>query len=175
MTFVNLVPYFERALGKERYARVRESGAYEFAVDTTASLLFWNAMNAANEMLVAGYSFENCLESRLAGSVMNVLTARPYAKSRDWLYQKFGLTKESTGVKKALVDTISMTAFAVPIYFGVAKVIGVPDDQAKKAAEGLAVMCILGGRPYGWFLDNFRESFGLERAGASQNALYESD
>jgi len=63
MTFVNLVPYFERALGKERYARVRESGAYEFAVDTTASLLFWNAMNAANEMLVAGYSFEKSLET----------------------------------------------------------------------------------------------------------------
>ena len=175
MTFVNLVPYFENALGKERYARIRDTGAYGFLVDTAASLLFWNAVNTANEMLRAGYTGEECLKARAIGSIANIATARPYGKIRDWLYEKFELTKESKGAKKFLVDSVSMTAFSIPIYFGVSAAIGIPDEKMQEAAKGVAAMCMFGGRPYGWFLDNFRESFGLKRAGVDEKALYESD
>ena len=174
---MNRKPYIERLLGSERYYKWRDSNIYRFAVDTTASLIFYNAVNGSNELYHSTDPVK-CLKTRAVGSVINVATARFFGIYRDFIYRKFDIGETAGQGRKFLADAFATTTFGTPLYTSLLYFMDYEPEQLAKASGSFFVYSLFISRPYGWFLDYFRTIFGLESASKTlkkEEELYEED
>ena len=171
-------PYIERIVGEERLSRLKESPVYRYCVDTGAMIAFSIPVGMINEMMIAGMTLDQSLKSRAMGTIGNIITARPYGKFRDYVFDKFDVREDSGIIKRTLVDAGTFTAFQVPLYATILSLAGAEPDQVAKGCVGVVALSSLIGRPYGWFLDRFRTFFGLETSYKShekEKSLYQDD
>ena len=75
----------ERIVGSEKVERVKNNPAYQYAVDTFTMIAFSTPIAMANEVFIAGMDVEQSLKARGIATIVNILTARPYGKFRDYL------------------------------------------------------------------------------------------
>ena len=169
--------FIEKVFGEDRYLKARKNRAYRFSVDTTASLIFYNSINAVNELAIAGADIKACLKARAVGSLINVATARVYGKYRDWLYRMMEIEENSSSFKKLATDTFALATYGTPLYLSNLALAGFEKDQIAAAVTASLVYSCFIGRPYGIFLDWFRKGFGLDPAEISRKEfeLYKDD
>ena len=154
----------EKIVGKEKLDKIKQNSIYNYAVDTAAMIAFSTPIAMANEVFVAGMTPFESLKARGIATVVNSLTARPYGKYRDYIFEKSGI-KENTGfVKKAVTDTLTFATFQAPLY---GTILAISGADLKQVIVGTATITALSGfigRPYGAFLDTFRKFFGKKAA-----------
>jgi len=140
----------ERIVGSEKVERVKNNPAYQYAVDTFTMIAFSTPIAMANEVFIAGMDVEQSLKARGIATIVNILTARPYGKFRDYLFKKCHTTDKSGFVKKTATDILAFASFQAPLYAGILAVSGAEPEKV-----------LLGS---GVCLDAVRKFFGLKPA-----------
>ena len=131
-------------------------------------MIFFTIASGLNERFIAGMAWSEVLVSRAIGSVLMVLTARPYGIWRDWLFGRVGPTSRRG---EFLTDCLSLLAFQVPIYVAIIIAGGADGLAIFRGAAGFAVLMLVLGRPYGLFLEMIRGLFGLTGKGQKPMSL----
>ncbi len=156
-------------LGAERFETLRESRVYRFIVDAFAMNAFSIAICTPNELLIAGMDFDEYVRTRLTAIVLNTLTGRPYGVWRDWLVRKLKIGTETSSGIKYLGDTTAFIGFQLPLYWLSMMLGGAELIEMISASTTLTVVAGLTGRPYGVWLDKFRNECGLTTEKHSEN------
>jgi hypothetical protein len=131
-------------LSAEAVSRARAA-----VVDSLAALVFFTAVAAATEFLVAGMSAVQVLVARWTMVPVLLLTGRPYGLWRDAILAR-------TRGGPVLADTAAFLTFQVPLYAAVLWLTGMTAAQAIAAIVAATVAMTVLGRPYGIFLDRVR-------------------
>ncbi|MBW1896862.1 MAG: L-alanine exporter AlaE [Deltaproteobacteria bacterium] len=145
-----------RIMGNERFEKLQGSRTYRFMVDAIAMNAFSFAICTPNELLIAGMDFEEYIRTRLTALVLNTFTGRPYGVWRDWLIRKCKISKESPLGMKYVGDTVAFMGFQLPLYW-----LSMTVGRAELTEMISASIAGLTGRPYGVWLDKFRNECGL--------------
>ena len=153
-----------RIMGNERFKKLKGSRTYRFMVDAFAMNAFSIAICTPNELLIAGMDFEEYIRTRLTALVLNTLTGRPYGVWRDWLIRKVKIRKESPLGMKYVGDTVAFIGFQLPLYWLSMTVGRAELTEMISASMTLTIIAGLTGRPYGVWLDKFRNECGLTTA-----------
>ncbi|WP_425341026.1 L-alanine exporter AlaE [Agrobacterium larrymoorei] len=142
-------------------------GAWAYAADTLALILFFTTTGIINERFIAGMTWEQVLHARLIGGLLMVPIGRPYGMWRDWMMSHAKETRSS----QLLWDSLALMSFQVPIYAAIIAFSGASGDGLIRGILGAAAMMILLGRPYGAFLNWIRHLFGLPPGGEKPMSL----
>ena len=154
----------EKIIGSERAEKIASNPVYQYAVDTAAMITFSTPITMINEIFVAGMDVKQSLKARGIATIVNMFTARPYGKFRDYVFKRCKITEKSGFLKNAGTDILAFTLFQAPLYCGIFAVSGA---EPKKVLVGSAVITGLSGfigRPYGAYLDMVRKFSGLKPA-----------
>ncbi len=154
----------ENIVGKERLEKIKYNPIYDYAVDTAAMIAFSTSIAMSNEVFVAEMTPLQSLKARGIVTVVNALTARPYGKYRDFVFEKAGINENTGFAKKAVTDTLTFTTFQAPLYGAILAVSGADLDQVIAGTATITAISSFLGRPYGVFLDIFRKFFGKKAA-----------
>ena len=154
----------ERIVGSEKVERVKNNPAYQYAVDTFTMIAFSTPIAMANEVFIAGMDVEQSLKARGIATIVNILTARPYGKFRDYLFKKCHTTDKSGFVKKTATDILAFASFQAPLYAGILAVSGAEPEKVLLGSAVITGISGFIGRPYGVCLDAVRKFFGLKPA-----------
>jgi len=154
----------EKIIGTERVERIKDNWIYQYAVDTAAMITFSTPIAMANEIFIADMEVEQSLKARGIATVVNLLTARPYGKFRDYLFKKCHTTEESGFIKKAATDILAFATFQAPLYAGILAVSGAKPENILVGSVVITGLSGFIGRPYGAYLDIVRKFFGLKPA-----------
>jgi hypothetical protein len=144
--------------------RFSDSPAYRYAVDTAANVVYSLTVMSAVEYLALGLEPKQVLKSRLAGTLSNIVTGRPYGMYRDFVFRKMGVTEESSSVRKYAADLIVFNSFCIPLYSGV---LGFAEADAYQMLGGIAMIAAMSlfiGRTLGWWVDRVRKWCGVRTA-----------
>jgi hypothetical protein len=160
-----------RIMGVEGFGKLKESRTYKFIVDAFAMNAFSIAICTPNELLIAGMDLEEYIRTRLTAVALNTLTGRSYGVWRDWFLRKLKISTESSPGMKYIGDTIAFLGFQLPLYWLSMMVGGAELIEMISAATTLTVVVGLTGRPYGVWLDRFRNECGLTTEKHSENAI----
>jgi len=142
---------------------------YEWAIDTLAMVTFSTPVAMANEIFIIGMSPLHSLKARTVALPINLLTASPYRKFRNFVFDKFGTKEDSGFFRKAVTDIAAFTMFQLPLYAGIVTVSG----GGKHIKAGLITITLIStaiGRPYGAYLDMMRRAAGLPPAGKKKES-----
>ena len=132
-----------------------------YLVDTSASWLYWTPIGVISE-LVAGLETPEILKSRATSLLINMAVARPFGFFRQYWSNLWDTTVESSLVRKLVVDTTALWCFQIPSYSLQLYLSGASLKEGTAAlAIGVASSAILG-RPYGFFQDKWRKSWGVK-------------
>lgn len=132
----------------------------DYLVDTSAAWSFYTPALAASELLLAGMDSKEVLKSRLYGMGVQALVMRPYAKFRQWWANYWNTNKDSSSIKKFLVDTSATALYQIPVYSAILYESGASFDEASVALPfGVAIGASLG-RLYGKWLDKWKKICG---------------
>jgi len=150
-----------KIMGPEKFEKLKESRAYKFIVEAFTMNVFSIVITTPNEMLIAGMDFEEYIRTRIAALLLNTLTGRPYGVWRDWLIRKLRISKESSIGMRYFGDTFSFIGFQLPLYWLSMMFGGAELNEMISASVSLTIIAGLTGRPYGVWLDKFRNECGL--------------
>jgi len=151
----------EKLLGKDKFERLRDSSIYKYVVDTAAMITFSTPIAMTNEIFIAGMDVAESLKARAIGTALNIVSARPYGKYRDWVFKKCKTNEKSGFFKKFFTDVASFSTFQLPIYAGILYVSGADAEGVAKGSATIAALSGVIGRPYGVYMDWLREQSGL--------------
>ncbi len=129
-----------------------------YIVDVTASWTFYTPIMAEVECFFVGLEPYQIGYSRASAAAIGAITMRPYGKFRNWWKKKWHVTAKSSQRKNFLVDTSAMLIFQIPTYSTILYFFA--DASPKQIALALPTAAIIGvfsGRPYGAFLDTWRD------------------
>ncbi|PJE80323.1 L-alanine exporter AlaE [invertebrate metagenome] len=112
----------------------------------------------AIELLIAGLSFAQSLQSRLLSIPVNMILGRPYGLYRNWIMKKGRAHKGGT-VRLALLDMLAYVTFQIPAYSMLVISTGASAEQVLSACIGQVGSFILLARPYGLYMQGFRTLF----------------
>ena len=125
--------------------------------DTFSMVTFSWVVGGAME-LCSGMSLEQCVRSRAAMTVVNLLSGRPYGLFRDYCLRRCHVDESSSPVTKAVVDICANVSFSIPLYAGQAYLVaGLDGEQLLTSTAAIAGLVIVGGRPFGWYLEKVRD------------------
>ena len=93
-----------------------------FMIDTLATIIFFTVIAACTELFIAGMDLSEVFITRLIMIPMMVLTARPYAIWRDFLFK---WTQPNTRLYKTVIDALAFMLFQLPIYIVTLAIAGV--------------------------------------------------
>ncbi|WP_062260413.1 L-alanine exporter AlaE [Endozoicomonas arenosclerae] len=130
----------------------------ETLADTFALISFGLVVGMLVEILVAGLSVEQSLQSRLMSIPVNMLIARPYGMYRDWVlgYSRlFG----SRALGNTVLDTVAFVSFQIPVYAALVATTGATLEQVITAALGQIGALMFMARPYGMYMQLCRNWF----------------
>ncbi|MEW5996745.1 MAG: L-alanine exporter AlaE [Candidatus Micrarchaeota archaeon] len=137
--------------------------------DTFSGITFSIGVGMANELLIAGLTFEQSLKSRLMSIPANAVFSRPYGMYRDWIY-KITKTKADSGqLKKFFVDLGTFITGQITFYAGILALSGANLKQIAVACTSVTVMSPFMGRAMGAWYDLIRTKlFHLPPAGSTE-------
>lgn len=138
-----------------------------FIADTTALILFFTTTGIINERFVAQMSWEEVLHARLLGALLMIPVGRPYGLWRDWMMKRATVSR----VSQLFWDSLALLSFQVPIYAAIIAVSGASGTGLLYGIAGAAIMMLVLGRPYGWFLNRVRHLYGLPPGGEKPMSL----
>lgn len=138
-----------------------------FIADTTALILFFTTTGIINERFIAQMSWEEVLNARLLGALLMIPVGRPYGLWRDWVMKR----ATDTRISQLFWDSMALLSFQVPIYAVIIAVSGASGTGLFYGILGAAVMMLMLGSPYGWFLNRVRRLFGLPPGGEKPMSL----
>ncbi len=153
-----------KIMGSEKFEKLKKSQIYKFIVEAFTMNVFSIVITTPNEILIAGMDFGEYIRTRMAALLLNTLTGRPYGVWRDWLIKKLQISKESSIGMRYIGDTLSFIGFQLPLYwlsmmFGRAEL-----TEMVRASVTLTIIAGITGRPYGVWLEKFRNECGLSSA-----------
>ncbi len=86
----------------------------ETLADIFALITFGLVVGMAVELLIAGLSVEQSIQSRLMSIPMNMLIARPYGIYRDWIMGLGNAVNSKLG--EFVMDILAFLSFQMPVY-----------------------------------------------------------
>ncbi|MBU2406555.1 MAG: L-alanine exporter AlaE, partial [Nanoarchaeota archaeon] len=123
----------------------------------------------------AGLDWIGILGSRGFAMAVNIPTSIPYGKWRNFLFNKTKTSDKKTRnlggkIRRGLVDLLAFNTFQVPVY-ATAVAVGsylsegeVNWEKVQQGTEYLACISPLIGPTMGWYMDGFRNLFGVKTA-----------
>jgi len=137
--------------------------------DTVAGITFSIGVGMANELLIAGMTFEQSLKSRLMSIPLNAVLSRPYGMYRDWVYKITDTKADSSQLKKFFIDLGTFITGQITLYAGILAVSGASLKQIAVACASMTVLSPFLGRPMGVWYDLIRTRlFHLPPAGSTE-------
>ena len=146
----------------EKILKTIKKEAKGYMTDTSAALIFYNPIFAANEYFVGGLESEEVLSTRIGMSIAGLFISRPYGKFREYWAKRCKTNPDSSRLRKFVTDVSGNLLFTTPIYSTIMWASGAsPEEMTLALPAGLTAATIVG-RPYGWFLDKWRKRFGVK-------------
>lgn len=149
---------------KEFRKRFRDNPVYKYVVDTGANISYSVAVMSTIEYCALGMEPEQVVKSRAAAQLMNMVISRPYGMYRDYVFKRFGVSEESSGVKKYLADLFVFNTMGIPMYMGILAFSGADAQQIAMGACTVPVISTFMSRTLGWWIDRVRKWCGVRTA-----------
>ena len=128
--------------------------------DTFAMVVYCSVVNMLIEIFLSGMTFEQSLSSRLVAIPVNIIIAWPYGLYRDAIMRYARRISPKSGMR-TLADVVAYVAFQSPVYVAILLTVGADWHQIVAAVSSNAVLSMLMGALYGYFLDYCRRLFGV--------------
>ncbi|MBW2990705.1 L-alanine exporter AlaE [Candidatus Woesearchaeota archaeon] len=139
------------------YEPVRDIKAY--LVDTTARIIFYVPIVGVCEY-ISGMEDYKILKSRIAAIPINFFLGRMHGKARELAGRITKTDENSSKKRKFVVDTTTGLVVGLAPYAFILKFIAKANlEQALIAMPLVTGVALFSGRPYGKFLDWYREKF----------------
>ena len=159
---------------KENCEDIKKKSRKESLVDT-AGLVTYSLLAGAVTDYASGLRGLGILASRTYGTAINLPTAAPYGKWRNFLYKKIKTTDKSSKLRKYLTELLVFDTFQVPLYSTVLSVgslaynlsrgeFKIDLDKVQSGTEILTVISPLVGPTMGLYMEGFRKLFKLDSA-----------
>lgn len=132
-----------------------------YLVDTSARILFYVPPLALYEKYVAGLDDEQVLTSRVSAVALNLVFGRLHGKVREYVSLVTHTNEESSKSKKFMADTLSGFIIGGTSYVAVLGIAGPTLEQALIAMPFAVGLTTFTGRPFGKFLDWYRNKWGI--------------
>lgn len=130
----------------------------ETLADTFALISFGLVIGMLVEILVAGLSVDQSVQSRLLSIPVNMLIARPYGMYRDWM-MSFSRLFPARMLGNTILDIIAFVSFQIPVYGCLLLTTGASIEQIITASVGQIGVLVLMARPYGVYMQICRNWF----------------
>ncbi|AUV03734.1 L-alanine exporter AlaE [Phytobacter ursingii] len=128
--------------------------------DTFAMVVYCSVVNMLIEIFLSGMTFEQSLSSRLVAIPVNIIIAWPYGMYRDAIMRYARRISPKSGMR-TLADVVAYVTFQSPVYVAILLTVGADWHQIVAAVSSNAVLSMLMGALYGYFLDYCRRLFGV--------------
>ena len=128
--------------------------------DTFAMVVYGSVVNMLIEIFLSGMTFEQSLSSRLVAIPVNIIIAWPYGLYRDAIMRYARRISPKSGMR-TLADVVAYVTFQSPVYVAILLTVGADWHQIVAAVSSNAVLSMLMGALYGYFLDYCRRLFGV--------------
>ncbi|MBS6741408.1 L-alanine exporter AlaE [Phytobacter diazotrophicus] len=128
--------------------------------DTFAMVVYCSVVNMLIEIFLSGMTFEQSLSSRLVAIPVNIIIAWPYGLYRDAIMRYAHRISPKSGMR-TLADVVAYVTFQSPVYVAILLTVGADWHQIVAAVSSNAVLSMLMGALYGYFLDYCRRLFGV--------------
>lgn len=128
--------------------------------DTFAMVVYCSVVNMLIEIFLSGMTFEQSLSSRLVAIPVNIIIAWPYGLYRDAIMRYARRINPKSGMR-TLADVVAYVTFQSPVYVAILLTVGADWHQIVAAVSSNAVLSMLMGALYGYFLDYCRRLFGV--------------
>jgi hypothetical protein len=142
----------------------RDSWVYRFIVEAFAMNSFSLAITMPGELIFARMSFPEYAKTRIAASIINTLTGRPYGIWRDYIFRVGQTTQASPWLRKYISDTLAFMSFQLPLYWISMTIGGARLKEMLMASLPITIIAGLTGRPYGFYLERVRSFFRIRSA-----------
>ena len=160
---MTLISKLEKIVGQEAAGHMVSNRLYRWTVDAMAMNLF-SLSYALNEKYIAGMSWADTIQARLAAAVGNTLTGRPYGVYRDYMMKVLKVRQQSHWLKKYCADVLIFATGQTPLYWLYLTAAGATTQQKITGATFLTFVAPLTGRPQGITYDYLRNQFGMPTA-----------
>ena len=128
--------------------------------DTFAMVVYCSVVNMLIEIFLSGMTFEQSLSSRLVAIPVDIIIAWPYGLYRDAIMRYARRISPKSGMR-TLADVVAYVTFQSPVYVAILLTVGADWHQIVAAVSSNAVLSMLMGALYGYFLDYCRRLFGV--------------
>lgn len=128
--------------------------------DTFAMVVYCSVVNMLIEIFLSGMTFEQSLSSRLVAIPVNIIIAWPYGLYRDAVMRYARRISPKSGMR-TLADVVAYVTFQSPVYVAILLTVGADWHQIIAAVSSNAVLSMVMGALYGYFLDYCRRLFGV--------------
>ena len=128
--------------------------------DTFAMVVYCSVVNMLIGIFLSGMTFEQSLSSRLVAIPVNIIIAWPYGLYRDAIMRYVRRISPKSGMR-TLADVVAYVTFQSPVYVAILLTVGADWHQIVAAVSSNAVLSMLMGALYGYFLDYCRRLFGV--------------
>jgi hypothetical protein len=132
-----------------------------FLVDTTARILFYVPIIALWEKFGAGMENEEVMTSRTSAILINIVAGRVHGKAREFLGYLTKTDENSSELRKTAVDSLTGLVMGTMTYTPILYTSGADMSEASVALPFALTLGAVSGRPYGKFLDWYRNKFGV--------------
>lgn len=132
------------------------------AADTFALVVYCFIAGMAIEMLISGMSFQQSLASRLLSIPVNILIAWPYGRYRDLFVRAAHRCPHGQLLLRNLADLLAYVSFQSPVYAAILWSVGADGAQIMAAVASNAIISMIMGVIYGYFLEYCRRLFRVE-------------
>lgn len=132
------------------------------AADTFALVVYCFIAGMAIEMLISGMSFRQSLASRLLSIPVNILIAWPYGRYRDLFVRAAHRSPHGQLLLRNLADLLAYVSFQSPVYAAILWSVGADSPQIIAAVASNAIISMVMGVIYGYFLEYCRRLFRVE-------------
>ncbi|GAA3587959.1 MAG: L-alanine exporter AlaE [Gibbsiella quercinecans] len=132
------------------------------AADTFALVVYCFIAGMAIEMLISGMSFQQSLASRLLSIPVNILIAWPYGRYRDLFVRAAHRCPHGQLLLRNLADLLAYVSFQSPVYAAILWSVGADGPQIMAAVASNAIISMVMGVIYGYFLEYCRRLFRVE-------------
>lgn len=127
--------------------------------DTFALVIYCFITGMMIEVGLSGMSIEQSFSSRLLSIPVNIVVAWPYGAYRDLI---IGIAKRRLSghfLVRNLADLFAYVSFQSPVYLAILWAIGADESQILTAVASNAVISMVMGILYGYFLEYCRRLF----------------
>lgn len=136
----------------------------KFLADTFAMITFSWVVGMIIEIGVSGLTLGQSLQSRITGTIVNLLTGGVYGKYRDWLLAKSNMAPAPGSIRETIIGTVAFVSFQVPLYVLILLTTGATMGQISAAVGMVTLVSVFSGGPYDWFLTCVRRWFRVRES-----------